>query len=267
MIDVVASSSSDYDRPFDAAVAIPTIARPALVQAVHSVFSQSFDGRIQILIGLDRVDGDLGLISKLMEECPDGRVITLFNPGYSTSERNGGFYTSWNGGALRAILTFMAHSRYVAYLDDDNWWHGDHVESLVHAIEGRDWSFSLRWLVDEASDEVLCIDEWHSVGPGKGEFKESLGGFVDPSTIMIDKLSCAPALPLWCFADGRKKDNADRRFARFLCENRNAGATGRPTMFYRMRRTNRLWRKINEKRIGPGAKRVAGNGREGFGLD
>ena len=244
MDSVISTPSSAFDRPFEAAVVIPTVVRPSLLQAVRGVFDQAFDGRIQILIGVDKVDGDPSILSQLQDECPDHCALTVVNPGYSTSARNGGLYSAWDGGGLRAILTFLAHSERVAYLDDDNWWHEEHLASLSSAIEGQDWAYSLRWLVDETDDRVVCIDKWHSVGPGRGLFKESLGGFADPSSMMIDKVSCTPALPLWCFGTGQKNDTADRRFCRFLCQHRKARGTERPTLFYRMRKTNRLWRII-----------------------
>lgn len=252
-MDSVTSTPPDaFERPFDAAVVIPTVVRPSLLQAAQSVFEQAFEGRIQILIGIDKVDGDKEILSKLVADCPSHCAVTLVDPGYSTSMRNGGFYSAWDGGALRAILSFMAHSHRVAYLDDDNWWHADHLASLSAALEGHDWAFSLRWLVDETNDEVVCIDKWHSVGPGRGLFKEAWGGFADPSSMMINKVACTPALPLWCFGTGQKNDTADRRFSKFLCENRRARGSDRPTLFYRMRKTNRLWRSINAKSSGGG---------------
>ena len=43
----------------------------------------------------------------------------------------------------------------------------------------------------------LCVDEWESVGPGAGVFAARLGGFVDPSCLMIDKSVCEPVLRWW----------------------------------------------------------------------
>jgi hypothetical protein len=120
----------------------------------------------------------------------------------------------------------------VAYLDDDNWWAPDHLASLRQAIEGHDWSWSLRWFVEPESREVICIDEWESVGPDAGLFKEKFGGFVDPSSLMIDKLACHHAIPLWSltsFADGR---GSDRLVFSRLREGHQARGSGQATSFY-----------------------------------
>ena len=39
----------DLQEPMDAAVVIPTVLRPHLKQALHSIFAQRFPGRIHIL--------------------------------------------------------------------------------------------------------------------------------------------------------------------------------------------------------------------------
>jgi len=63
--------------------------------------------------------------------------VTLLNLGYSTSVLNSGIHLASSGGALRSILTYCANSRYVAYLDDDNWWDETHQPSLLAAIVPR----------------------------------------------------------------------------------------------------------------------------------
>jgi len=52
----------DLQQPMDAAVVIPTVLRPHLTQALHSIFAQQFSGRIHIMIGIDTIKGDLALI-------------------------------------------------------------------------------------------------------------------------------------------------------------------------------------------------------------
>jgi len=46
------------------------------------------------------------------------------------------------------MLVYAANSRYVGYLDDDNWIHEGYLARLRAAIEGRDWAYTLRWYVD-----------------------------------------------------------------------------------------------------------------------
>jgi hypothetical protein len=184
-------------RPFDVAVIIPTVLRPTLPRAVRSVYAQSFPGTIQILLGVDVIGGNTSLLTEIARDCPDRCALTVFDLGYSTSVRHGGLHPARDGGVLRTVLSYAANSRHVAYLDDDNWWHEGHLGSLLGAVRGRNWAWSLRWFVDPVTRRPLCIDEWESVGPGAGFFNERFGGFVDPNCLLIDKLACEPVLRWW----------------------------------------------------------------------
>lgn len=196
-------------EPADVAVVIPTVLRPQLLRAVRSVFRQDIGGRLHLLIGVDAPLGDASLLDCVRQECPSHVGLTLVDPGYSTSSRHGGLYPNRYSGALRTILSYMANSRYVAYLDDDDWWLPEHLSGLRRAIAGKEWAFSYRWLVDPATGWPICRDEWDSVGPGRGVNAERFGGFVSPSNLMLDKMACHAVLPLWAqaaFKDGTGED-------------------------------------------------------------
>jgi len=230
---------ASVQRPFDAAVVIPTVLRPTLRDAVLSVFRQSFPGRLQILIGVDLPKGDSGVLDEILARRPPRHAVTLLDLGYSVSVRNGGVHLDGLGGTMRAILSYMANSRYVAYLDDDNWWAEGHVESLLKAIPGHDWAFSLRWFVDEVTRQPVGIDNFESIGPGQGVYTVGLGGWVDPNCLMIDKLACEPVLRCWSTQFPFRGTNwsSDRavfdalRHRRFIC-------TSEPTAFYAMHRSD-----------------------------
>jgi glycosyltransferase involved in cell wall biosynthesis len=130
----------DLQEPMDAAVVIPTVLRPHLMRALRSVFAQEFVGHIHILVGVDNVKGDLAQIDAVCTERPSNCVVQVFWPGYSTSVRHGGLTPPGDGGALRAVLTYLANSPYVAYLDDDNWWHPGHLAQLRQAVENAEWA-------------------------------------------------------------------------------------------------------------------------------
>jgi hypothetical protein len=109
----------DPQTPFDAAVVMPTTLRATLRDALASIFGQNFRGTIQVLIGIDTPKGDLAAIEAACALRPRNVAVHLFWPGYSTAARHGGVMKPGDGGALRSILTFLANSPYVAYLDDD----------------------------------------------------------------------------------------------------------------------------------------------------
>jgi len=220
---------------FDVAVLIRTVLRPTLPAAVRSIFAQQFPGTVQILVGIDAVDGDRSGIAALHRECPARMRLDVLDFPYSTSRHRGGVYSNRTGGALPVLLAYAATSRYVVYLDDDNWAAPNHLQSLRHAVEGFEWAYTLRWLVDGESDRLLCVDEWESVGPGRGGFAARAGGFVDPNCMIIDKLACHFAIPWFAIAltdDGR---GADRHLFNCLTERHSVGWTGQPTVHYRIR--------------------------------
>ena len=234
-------NSKAVDGIFDVAVVIATIVRPSLLKAIGSVIKQSFKGKIQILVGVDKLLGDPEILEHIFENIPDNITLTLVDQGYSTSVRHNGIHTARDGGALRSILSFMANSQYVAYLDDDNYWGPNHLEYLLKAVEGVDWSFSLRWLVDEHTGKKLTVDKWHSVGPGKGNMTDTSGGFSDPNTLLIDKLACADQLHLWSKGSDQFLAPGDRNFCNGLILNKTWRASNQATTYYHIRRSNVLW--------------------------
>lgn len=225
--------------PFDAAVIIPTALRPSLIRAVRSVFNQDIAGRVQILIGVDDDGRDPGrkTLSELQAHCPDNMMLTVLDPGYSTSQYRGGIYPVRSGGALRTAMSYLANSERVAYLDDDNWWAHDHLSSLLAAIEGFDWAFSLRWYVHPHTLEPMGVDLTESVGPGKGYHKARFNGFVDTNCLMIDKMRCHWALPAWTVPAWTNPqtnigEGVDRSIFQCLRENCSVSWTNRATAYY-----------------------------------
>ncbi|MEO8849128.1 MAG: glycosyltransferase family 2 protein [Casimicrobiaceae bacterium] len=237
--------TNSLQAPFDVAIVIATIVRPTLAQAIHSVYAQRFDGRIQVMLGIDRWEGERALVEQLVAQRPSHIAVTTLDLGYSTSQRNGGQYPSAFGGALKTILSFAANSRHVAYLDDDNFYEPDHLSTLLAAIDGRAWAFSLRNFVDGASDAPLCVDTWESVGPGVGVYRDAHGGFVDANCYLIDARQCSDVFPEWAMTRYPGGSGGDRQVFEKLRE-RPWGTNNAPTLHYRVRLARQhpyqLWR-------------------------
>lgn len=238
------AAGRDAQAPADFAVVIGTVLRPSLREAIESVYRQALRGTIQILIGVDKADAPRAPLAELLRARPPHVSALVLDPGYSTSARHGGLHGAHDGGALRTILSYLANSRRVAYLDDDNRWLPDHLASLARAMEGFDWAFSLRRFVDARSGEDLCVDRWDSAGPGRGSRRTSLGGFVDPNCLMIDKLRAEDALALWTRPLTAWKATADRRVFRHLVRYHPVGWSGRATVCYSIRPAFYLWPQI-----------------------
>jgi hypothetical protein len=225
--------TTNLQQPYDVAVVMPSIGRPELTRALSSIFEQTLN-RIQVMVGIDKPQGDLTFVEEFLQGCPSNVTVNLIYPGYSTSVRHGGLTLAKDGGALRAVLTQMANSNYVAYLDDDNWWGRTHLSDLLGVIKDKAWAFSLRYFVHPASKKTICVDEWESVGPAKGLFADSFGGFVDPNCLMIDKEKCRQCISWWNvpLAGDPKGMSADRNVFHCLNKHSPPGATGKASAFY-----------------------------------
>ena len=230
----IGTAGAKLQHPFDVAIIIPTIMRPELEKTLDSIFKQDFNGRIQILIGVDKSKKDRNNLLKLFSTQPDNCITTILDLGYSTSIRHGGLRKAADGGSLRTILSYMANSRYIAYLDDDNWWGKNHLSSLLKSIKGVDWTYSLRWYVDARTKNPQCIDKWESTGVNSGVFKKKFGGWVDPNCLLIDSIKCEPVLRNWLYPlKGDKKGmSADRNIFNALSKSYKFNTTNQATCYY-----------------------------------
>ena len=103
----------------------------------------------------------------------------------------------WNGHRIYASSTYMADGEYVCFLDDDNLFKPDHIQSLVNVIEKqfRDWSYSFRSIIDERGIEILKDDceslgQWPSVcGP--------TDYFIDVNCFMLPIKMAVEITPHW----------------------------------------------------------------------
>ena len=136
---------------------------------------------------------------------------------------------------MRTVLTHLANADRVAYLDDDNTWRADHLATMSRAIAGGDYAWSLRWFVHHRTGRLLAVDEWESVGPDRGLFRERFGGFVDPNTLMLDRNKCREAVVAWTtpLAEDAAGMSADREVFHRL-RSRHGVGTNQPTAFYRL---------------------------------
>jgi hypothetical protein len=203
-----------HDAIFPISIVIPTVCRPELIRCVRSIFSQSFENPIQILIG---VDIDLFSISEdykqlLNNECPKHISISWIDLGYSTSQRHGGPHSCFFGGSLRTALSFLAQYEHVMYLDDDDWLHPNHLLSISKYLPENEWVFSYSIYANSNNNSGLYTDLIESVGVNKGIYKDQFGGFVRPSGLVINKIKLVHLLGLWSLSISAKGDGEDRLF-------------------------------------------------------
>lgn len=253
----------------DCAIVITSCLRPTLTRAVRSIFQQNFAGSLHILIGVDLTADNSAArelarpaLNQLIDECPAHCRLTLIDVGYSTARQRGGLYTNSSGGVMPTVSTLAADSRYVAYLDDDDWYGPEHISTLLEAVGGRAWGFSLSWYVNPANAEPMCIDMLESAGPGRGAYRAALGGFVRPSCLMIDQLQCAEFLHHWSLAATPEDKGSDRRIFRLLATRRPGwGESGVASVFYTLTPTdiNHTHRLVYAAAQGYDIRRVPGH--------
>lgn len=67
------------------------------------------------------------------------------------------------GSALRSVGLMAADTEYVTFADDDVWFEENHFASLMAAISGKNWAFTLR-KVYGASGDFIGVDRFESIG-------------------------------------------------------------------------------------------------------
>jgi glycosyltransferase involved in cell wall biosynthesis len=71
----------------------------------------------------------------------------------------------WYGHRVYAAMPLMVNADYILFLDEDNWFEPNHVETMIAKIKSKDlmWSHSLRKIHDEAG-EYICDDDCEALG-------------------------------------------------------------------------------------------------------
>lgn len=207
-------------------VITPTTGAPELLDAVRSVIGQTYKNVEHLIV----VDGakftqqtDKTLKDNIITS--GGRVNRIDLP-YNTG--GGGFY----GHRVMAAFSHLVNHDYILFLDQDNWFEKDHVETLVNECEKYkfDWAYSLRKIYSK-DKEYLCEDNCESLGRwpvwvNKDAF------LIDSSSYCFKREFLQEVGHLWHHGWG-----ADRRFYTIVKEHikhNNYGCTGKHTLAYRL---------------------------------
>lgn len=131
-----------------------------------------------------------------------------------------------NGGIV-AASAFLVQEDLICWLDDDNWFEPNHLETLLAAKADKPYAFSLRKLV-EPDGEFFDFDDFQSLG----HFIES--GFIDLNCFLMDRRLAVQLAPLWYQTTGDLMIGD-----RYVCEclkqnNLLGGCNGRYTVNYRL---------------------------------
>ena len=207
-------------------VITPTTGSVELIDAIDSVLNQTIEVDHLIVCDGNIFKSRVKHIVEKVVECP--RVTVCYLP-YNTG--GNGFY----GHRIMAAFGHLVPNKYILFLDQDNWFDPDHVETLVGECEryNFEWSYSLRKIYNK--DKIfVCEDNCESLGrwPVWVSNPEDPGYLIDSSSYCFTREFLIMTGHLWHWGWG-----GDRRFYTIVkdqIQHRNYGCSGKHTLNYRL---------------------------------
>jgi glycosyltransferase involved in cell wall biosynthesis len=202
------------------AVVTPTIGASTLDQCILSVQNQTYENLTHYIF----LDGEehYEKIHPILYERSGKRTIKTVQ-----LEENIG--KGWYGHRVYSACSFLVNADIICYLDEDNWYEPEHVETMVKKIEeGFDWVYSLRKIYDKDGN-FLCEDNCESLGRWPVYFNEQVF-HIDTSSFAVRTNVALSVGHSWY-----GKWGADRQF--FAAAKKyfpNYACTGKYTLDYRL---------------------------------
>ena len=193
-------------------VITPTTGKDTLKQAVESVAEQTVE--VEHLLVADGRDA----INNAYFYSSAHRIVLPENVG-----GNG-----WYGHRVYAAMPLMVNADYILFLDEDNWFEPNHVETMVNKIKSKNlmWAYSLRRICDERG-QYVCDDDCESLGRYPA-FYDHLLNFVDTNCYCFRREYLVTVAHSFYGQWG-----ADRGFYKFTAKHLPAfGCTGEATVNY-----------------------------------
>lgn len=148
---------------FQSTVIIPTTGNDFLKRSLTSVLSQTTPTKCMIVIdGPEYYDKSESMIEEIKSKSTEPLISICKLP---SNVGGNGFY----GHRIYASFSHLIDTDYILYLDEDNWYDLDHVESNINNIQNQnlEYSFSLRkiWRRNELlfNDDCESLGKWPSI--------------------------------------------------------------------------------------------------------
>lgn len=211
----------------NAVVITPTTGSDELYDALVSVHNQTYNDVEHLIV----VDGEQfkenanKVLNKFYDKYGHSKVKKIVLP-YNTG--GNGFY----GHRVMAGFSHLVNHDYILFLDQDNFYKEDHVESLVNEIDKYkfEWAYSLRTIVDKEMKHI-CEDNCESLGRWSA-WVDSNAFLIDTSSYCFTRQFIRTYGHIWDHGWG-----ADRRFYTIIkdhIKHNNYGCTGKHTLNYRL---------------------------------
>lgn len=200
-------------------VAIPTTGALLLNDAVNSVLQQTYTN-CDCLVIIDGPEFSQSA-NEILSKYPSVKVLQL---PWNTGKPN------WYGHRIYGLVSFAFNHDYICYLDQDNFFLPNHIETMVDACETNNWLWchSLRKIYDKSGNYV-CDDDCESLGKYP-VYVSNDHHLVDTSTYCIKKEVIVGLASAWYSGWG-----GDRRFYSIISQHvPNFGCTGKHTVGYRV---------------------------------
>ena len=166
-----------------------TTGNARLADCIESVRNQTYKNieHVVVVDGRSRWESVSEILDAL--EFPNGsneHVIVLPHPTG---------LNRFNGHRIYGGFSFLASGDYIAWLDDDNEFTPNHIESLVRITEEKklDWAYSLRQIVD-GEGKFICNDDCENLGKYKSVINDH---FVDVSCFFVRRELAVNIAPVW----------------------------------------------------------------------
>ncbi len=198
-------------KNYEITIITPTIGRKNLLRLIESIESQTISDKVFHLIMWDdfrETDGltpaDISTNNRYHIELPWGLGKNSNAPG----------------SPLRAVAMVAAFTPFVTFADDDVILDNNHCETMLAAIQNKNWSCCKRKIYSPINHEYLGIDNFESVGDSPSRKVPYV--MLDGNTMMFRREFGVVAAQ---FYRETKERNDDRLMYNFLSQ--HAGTLGR----------------------------------------
>jgi tetratricopeptide (TPR) repeat protein len=224
-LNAVLAELRDPSPRFSVTVITPTIGTRYLPQAIESVQAQTYP-LLEHLVVADGPEHHEAVRACLPRQ-PRHPVHLLMLP---QNTGGGGF----NGHRVYGATPNLVNGRFVAFLDEDNWFEPDHIASLMARIsaEGLDWAYALRRLVT-VDGQFIANDDCESLGKWP-KWKNPANHLVDANCYLIRRDIAIATSSLW-YRTLRNEQSPDFVLCqRLLRDHPRCETNGRYTVNYRV---------------------------------